>query len=168
MTGLFLLAVVGLWVWIAFKLSRRISAFARLGSGKGRLLVFVALMLLPLTDEIVGGTQFRVLCFNNASEFRLGVADPEGRTTRVTIDPSNEWLRGTAIPIRHSRYYYHDVNTGELVVEFDRYVAKGGLFIRALGISENDSPLTIGRPACSPQSSRAEGVHRTLRFNVVK
>lgn len=169
MTGLFLLGVIALWVGIVVKLSRWTGGIVCGGRWRGpiALVVFLSLLLLPVLDEIIGGFQFRELCKTNASEYRLGVANLEGRTARVTINPSNENLRGTAIPIRHSRVFYHDVSTGELMVEFDTYVARGGRLIEALGISESGSPLTIGSPSCSPERRRAENARLTFKFKVI-
>jgi hypothetical protein len=97
----------------------------------------------------------------------IGVDNPQGRTTRYSANPSNEIVPGTAIRIYHTRSEYVDVDTGELVLRLDSYVVKGGLFIRALGISENNSPLTIDPTSCSPEDARGENVSRTLKFSVI-
>ena len=167
MSGLLFLGVVGLWVWACVAMTRWIMR--RIDSKPRRLLtgmgVFVLLLVLPVADEIVGGFQFRALCEKNASRFQMGVGNPEGRTTKVTFDQSDHVAEFTAIPISYSRLEYHDVATGELVVAFDSYSAQGGVFIRALGISNNDSPLTIDPSVCSPQNGTS--VHRTMKFNVI-
>jgi hypothetical protein len=169
MTGIFLLFVVGLWIWLIAKASRWVGA--RVKSPPWRMpatgLVFVGLLVLPIADELVGGLQFRALCAKNASEFQMGVADPQGRTTKLTIGPANRYLENTAIPIRHSRREYRDTTTQELVVAFDSYSATGGLFIHALGISNSNSPLTIGQPSCSPQKQRGQAAHLTFKFKVI-
>ena len=128
------------------------------------IVVFSALLVLPVLDEIIGVSQFSQLCQKGAS-FRIGVEQTEGRSTKFSASPSNSLVDGTAIPMYHTHVRYTDIRTGETVVEFDRYVAKGGLLIQALGISEGNSPLLIGRPHCSPELGVA--VHRTLKFNVV-
>jgi|JI8StandDraft_1071087.scaffolds.fasta_scaffold57622_2 hypothetical protein len=170
MTGLFLLAVLGLWTLFVVKFSRWIGARFRGGSWQRVASVFVFALLLPLpvADEIVGGFQFRALCKANAAEFRVGVANPEGRTARVTVDPSNRYLDSSAIPIRHSRVTYRDAATEEQLVVLDRYVAEGGMLVRALGISENNSPLTLGISGCSPEDARRESARLTFKLNVVK
>lgn len=111
-----------------------------------------------------GGFQFRALCAKNAV-FRVGVDKPEGRITRFSANPANEIVPETAITIYDTGVEYTDVQSGELVVKFHRYVAKGGVFIRALGIFEDNSPITFGRPSCSPEQVRGEVVHRTLKFS---
>lgn len=168
MTGLLLIVVVGLWLWACVALTR--ALMPRLPAQPWRsligLVVFVALLVAPVADEIVGGFQFRALCEKNAV-FRMGVERPEGRSTKVLLKPSNETVPGTAITIYHTGIEYTDVQSGELVVQFDEYVAKGGLFIRALGISESNSPITMGSHACSPEQTRGESVRRTLNFSVI-
>lgn len=167
MTGIFLLIVVGLWIFVCIVVTR--SLFFRPPVRTWRsllgLVAFAALLVAPVGDEIVGGFQFRALCEKNAI-FRIGVEKPEGRTAKFSSDPSNEVVPGTAIAIYHSGIRYTDVQSGEVVVKFDQYVAKGGVFIRILGISESNSPITMGRHSCSPEQVRGESVHRTLKFNV--
>ena len=168
MTGIFLLLVIGAWLGVAIVLTKVLTRRLRPGAMRGSAgaVLFVGLLVLPVLDEVIGGFQFRALCAKSPS-FRVGVDKPEGRSTRVSFQPANELVAGTTIPIYHSRIDYTDVKTGELVVSFDEYVAKGGLLIRALGISESNAPLTLGRPACSPQTVRGESVKRTLKFSVI-
>jgi hypothetical protein len=168
MTGIFLMIVVGLWLWACVAMTR-----ALMRRWKGRAwgvpaacAAFVALLVAPVADEIIGGIQFRALCQKNAV-FRVGVMKPEGRITKFSSTPSNEKMPGTAITIYHSGIRYTDVRSDELVVSFDRYLAQGGLFIRTLGISENNSPITMNHPSCSPEQALGESVHRTLKFSVV-
>ena len=167
MSGLFLIAVVALWVWLVFKMSKVVTSWIAQGLWRWPVaaLMFLVLLLLPVIDEIVGGFQFRALCEKNAV-FRMGVEKPEGRVTRESINPSNEVVSGTAITIYDTGIQYTDVQSGELVVKFHRYVAKGGALIRMLGISEGNAPITMGRSSCSPTQARGESVHRTLKFTV--
>jgi hypothetical protein len=168
MTGILLIIVASVWLWLVLVLTRSAT---QLFKSKGTRLfvavvVFSLLLVAPVGDEIVGGFQFRALCEKNAN-FRMGVSKPEGRVTRFSISPSNEVVSGTAITIRHSGIQYTDVQTGALVLEFDRYGAKGGVFIRTLGISENNSPITMGYSSCSPEKKRGEAAHLTMKFTVI-
>ena len=168
MTGIFLLIVFGLWLWACIAAARALLRHLRPRPWRWLIapLAFVAMLVAPVADEIVGGFQFRKLCEKNAL-FRIGVENPEGRITRFSANPANEQLTGTAITIYHSGIRYTDVNTGESVVQFDDYVAKGGVFIRTLGISQGNAPITMDRASCSPEKVRGESVHRTLRFTVI-
>jgi hypothetical protein len=165
MSGLLFYAALGLWLWLVFSVSRWIGrrVSAPRWQTPATAAAFCLLLVLPVTDEIIGGFQFRALCRENASEFRLGVKNPEGRTTKLTINPSNHYLLGKAIPIRHSHYEYHDIATGEMVMAYDRYVATGGRLISAIWSS--DKPILIDASACSPE--RGQAAHITLKFNVL-
>ena len=167
MAGLLVLVVVVAWLLLSIRLAMLVAAKVR--AGLARALVactaFASLFVAPVADELAGGFQFRTLC--SKASFQLGVPDPAGRTTRVTIKPSNQYLSDTAIPIRHSHIEYNDVGTGDLVVAFDRYVAEGGLLIRTLGFSNSNSPLTLGSPSCSPENATGKNVRLTLGFRVI-
>jgi hypothetical protein len=156
MTGLFLLVVVLAWlvavVFLTNWLMKRVSIKPKPVRAAMAMMMFVVLLPLPVADEIVGGFQYRALCEKNAV-LRIDEAKAEGRTVKVVVDPSNEILPGTAITIYHSHLSFFDVRTNEKIAEYDRYVAKGGWFIRMLGISEGNAPITIGLPGCSPNNS---------------
>lgn len=166
MTGIFLLAIISLWAWLAFKLSQWMTN--RLQSSKWRgvaaSMLFIMLLPLPIADEIIGSFQFKALCREGA-RLRLHVDDPSGRTARINFNPANRELKGKAVRILHTHVEYHDVADGSLIAEYDGYLAEGGLFIRLLGISEADSPLIIHPRYCSPE--KGEAIHRTLGFSVI-
>ncbi len=168
MTGIVLLAVVGLWLWVCIAVAR--ALLRQLRPQPWRWLaaasLFALMLVAPVGDEIVGGFQFRALCEKYAV-FRVGVERPEGRVTRFSANSPNETVPGTAITIYHTAIDYTDVQTGESVVKFDRYLAQGGVFIRTLGISQSNAPITMERPSCSPEQARGESVHRTLKFTVI-
>lgn len=151
MTGLFLLAVVGLWVWVSLGITR--AVLRRVPSPPWRWLVaptlFTTLLTLPLVDEIVGGFQFRALCEKGAV-LKIDTNMVRGKTIRLVIQPSNQVLPDQALRILRSRYSYQVAETGLEVASLETYEVGGGWFIRTLGISNNNSPLTIGSPACSP------------------
>ena len=170
MTGIFLVAVVGLWFWLCVVVARALLRHLRPRPRPWRWFaaatLFALMVVAPVGDEIVGGFQFRALCKKNAV-FRVGVERPEGRVTRFFANSPNETVPGTAITIYHTAIDYIDAQTGESVVRFDRYLAQGGVFIRTLGISQSNAPITMERPSCSPEQARGESVHRTLKFSVI-
>lgn len=127
MTGLYFLFVVGLWAWLSLKLAVKITRKLSRSEDGGFLILFffLILMAVPVSDEIVGGFQFRSLCNQNAV-FHFGVSDLEGRTTKLTISPSHNIVPRTAVPISYSGYEYRDTTTDELVVKYRDYSASGG------------------------------------------
>ncbi len=154
MTGLYLLAVLAILGVAAVLVARRIArpiqnTSLRIGVAA---MLMAASMALLVADELIGGYQFRQLCRENAV-LRIDPEKARGRTVKVVIDPSNEILPWTPIAIYHSHLSFLDVRTNEQIAEYDSYVAKGGWFIRMLGISEKSAPITIGLPGCSPKNS---------------
>ena len=168
MTSLLLLLLVSLWLWACVALTR--ALLRRLPRKTWRPLLamplFLTLAAAPVGDEIVGAIQFHALCRDNAI-FRVNVQNPEGRITRYSAKPANERVSGTVIEILDTGVKYVDIATGEVVVTFHKYVAKGGWLIRALGVFQSNAPLTIGQPTCSPEQRLGEAVNRTLKFSVV-
>lgn len=167
MSGILLLAVIGIWIAIVVKLKRLVAQRIPPAAPwrRAAIVAFVLTMVaLPVADEIVGGIQLWSLCRERAV-LKLGVKNPAGRVTRYSGEPIDEPLAGTAIPILHSHIEYHDVATGELVAAYERYVAKGGLFIRTLGISQRNSPLVIGSPSCSAEHDVT--LPSQLKFRVI-
>ena len=55
------------------------------------------------------------------------------------------------IRIRESSYEFYMSGVPQPVIAYKTYSAQGGWFIRLLGISEGDAPLTIGNAYCGPQ-----------------
>lgn len=151
MTGMLLLAAVGSWIWLAFRLSKWITSLLQLPKWNGLVAVAIFLVLLPIpvADELAGRFQFNTLC-NNAT-LRIDAEKARGKTIRVVIDPSNRIVPGQILVTLHSHFSLRDTETGEEVAQYDAYVVKGGVLIRMLGISEGTSPLTIGRPYCAPE-----------------
>jgi len=154
MSGLLFLVVLAIFSGVAVVVARRIThriqnTWLRTGA---TVLLTAAFMTLLVADEFIGGYQFSKLCRENAV-LRIDPEKARGRTVKVVIDPSNEILSWTPITIYHSHLIFLDVRTNEPIAEYDRYVAKGGWFIRLLGISEKNAPITIGLPGCSPMNS---------------
>jgi NhaP-type Na+/H+ and K+/H+ antiporter len=168
MTGILLFIVIGLWLWVCILVTRPLfpSSQIRPWRGLAGAAVFIVLLVLPVSDEIVGGFQFRALCEKNAV-FHLTAQKLEGRMTKFSANPANQIVSGTAIPIYDSGIEYTDTQSGEVVLKFHSYVAKGGILIRTLGISESNSPITMGLHTCSPEISREETASKTFKFSVV-
>lgn len=154
MTGIFFLVVVGVYVFVISHLVSRLTRGIR--NTKLQLLAgggaFLLLMALPLADEIVGAFQFNALCKENAV-LRIDEEKVKGKSVRLVIDPVNEVLPYKALVIYHSHYTFSDVSSKEKLAEFDEYVAKGGWFVHALGISNSNPPILIQPAGCTPPLS---------------
>lgn len=162
------LAVIGLWLLASTLIAKRILRGWR--EQPWRLaaapLVFLILVVGPVTDEIIGGFQFRALCRENAV-FRLGVEKPEGRVTRYVANPENEVIAKSPLKIYHSKAKYIDIRSDEVVVEFDEYFASGGVVVRTLTFSDLSNPITFKGSRCSPTNVRGKAATHTFKFSAI-
>lgn len=152
MIGLVFWALLGLWLWVAFKLSRWVAARAAPVRWRTPVtaLAFVALHVLLLADEIVAGFQFRALCAKNAVlVLNVDAASLKGKTIRSAADPSNKDVAGTPVRIYYSHFSYRDVENDKELLNYTEYYAEGGWLIRTLSFSSGIAPLTF-QATCSP------------------
>jgi hypothetical protein len=152
MIGLLFLGLVGLWIWAVLKLSRWIGA--RVAGGRWRrpvaVVSLIALMVMPVADEIVGGFQFRALCDNDAKlAFYVDPASLKGKTVRAVADPLNQQVEGLLVKVLRSHSRYYDASDGKELLSYTRYDASGGLLIRTLTTDASIAPLTF-KSSCSP------------------
>lgn len=154
MTGILLLFVAVLWLIVAGGLAWLITRI--LPTGWWRLpvglLSYLAMLPLPLVDEIVGKRQFEQLCREN-SKIQIDRVKAAGRTVYLAdlpdIEIKDTWVRVVLKPWR-----FIDAKTGELVVSYNTLQAVGGRFVRMLGISEGGVPLTF-KSTCVPKDRPA-------------
>ncbi len=144
MIGLLFLAAIGLWIWAAIQLTRLL--LRNVSSRNWRRVIapviFGALIVLPVADEIIGGFQLRTLCKTNAV-LKVDAEKIRGKKVRVSTDPANKEMDGTSVRIRYSRSFYHDAETNEELASSGRYVANGGWLIRTISTDNYIVPLTF-------------------------
>lgn len=149
MTGIYLLFVAVIWMAVVIWLSKTIAR--KLPSATWRIpvaiVIFSALLPLPLIDEIVGGRQFKQLCKDN-SQIHANKATAAGRTVYLAevpfIEIKDTWVRVVLRPWR-----YLDATTNEPVISYNILMADGGWLIRSMGISSGGVPLTF-KGSCEP------------------
>jgi hypothetical protein len=149
MTGIFLLVVVGLWLWLSIATTR--ALLGRLQPRWWRWLVaffvLVALLVAPVADEVVGGFQFRTMCERDAV-LKIDAVKVRGRTLKrlwVESFPANSVLK-----IRRVQYQLLDASTDEELGTYATLSVWGGWLVRALGISDGNAPLLINPASCDP------------------
>ncbi len=133
MSGILLLIVAALWLLIAFFLAKAIAhvlpkvwwAYVL------RVVVFLALLPLPLIDEIVGKSQFEQLCREN-STIQLDRAKTAGKTVYLADQPSIE-AKGTWVSVVIQPWRYVDATTGETVVSYNTLQAGRRFFLTHFG-----------------------------------
>lgn len=168
MTGILLLLVMAAWLAIVIWLRKII--IGRLPASRWRtpagVALFVLLLPLPVIDEIVGGWQFFQLCKEN-STIQVDRAKAAGKTVYPARTPDVE-VRGTWVRVVIQPRRLVDATTGEILISYNGLIAGGGQFIRLLGISEGDVPLTF-RGWCKPGDQYTlENVVRELGMTLVR
>jgi hypothetical protein len=162
MTGILFIGVVVVWISLAIVLTRAMTRnlTSRAKRRVASLFVFALLLALPVADEIIGGFQLRALCREGA-EPKYDEAKVRGRTVYLRRVPHPDVPGVTTfpsrrvhalIPITEEEVVWLDTETAEVLVTYKAYSAKGGVLIRALGISNTDSPLTFEPSSCRPNS----------------
>ncbi len=143
MTGLLLLSIIGVWIAIVVFAMRRLARLFNAGWSRNVVVTFasVLMFLLPVADELLSRPAFDKLCEEHA-KLKFDPQKIRGKTIFLADDPQPQidvgFLNGYFIQGR-----YLDVTTKEVLVEARSYYIKGGFFIRMLGISEKDHPLTM-------------------------
>ena len=167
MTGFFLLLVIGLWLWFVWRCSGWMLKRFSLSSGKQwlRYVVIALLIPLPVIDEIIGGMQFKALC-KKGSVLKIDAEKIKGKTVRLVIQPSWKKVEWAMLPIYFSIYQYQNNATKEEYARYVVYNVEGGKFIRLLGISEGNAPLTIRNTSCSPVVNSTK-LSRNYEFNLI-
>jgi hypothetical protein len=149
MSGILILVVAVLWLVIAFYLAKVIAKMfpEAWWAYVLRAVLFVALLPLPLIDELVGRVQFEQLCHEN-STIQVDRARAAGKTVYLAAQPDVE-VKGTWVRVVLQPWRFIDVNSGETIVSYNTLQAVGGVFVRTLGISEGQVPLLF-KGSCVP------------------
>lgn len=166
MSGLFFLAIVGLWMWLAFKTSKVVGSWIAQGRWRWPVaaLLFVVLFPLPVLDELIARPQIERLCREGAV-LKIDEQKIKGRRVKYSAEPLHADVPGIAIPMTYTKAVFRDEGTGEELGSRGSYAIKGGWFIRALGISESNSPLIV-EAYCAPSEGEHEAANR-LGFKII-
>lgn len=123
------------------------------------VIVFALLFPLPIIDEIVGVQQFKALCREGAvprydeakvrgkSVYTREVQHPE--VPRVMTVPTR--IVPASIPIIEQTIDKVDKQTGEVLISYKAYEAKGGWFLRAIGLGTS-GPFGLQPNSCRPNT----------------
>jgi hypothetical protein len=166
MTGLFLIAVVLIWVIVAIWLAR--ASGALVGNRVRRLVqvaVFAVLLPLPLIDEVIGGWQFRQLCKQHDT-IQLDPITARGRTVYFAKDRPLE-VPGTWTPVSQQAWRFLDATTDKPVLSYIKFTAEGGIFIRTLRISEGNAPLTFSNYCAPGGTVQYNNIFRALEIKLI-
>lgn len=158
MTGFLLLAVVSLWTWACVAITK--AAMRRMSSRRWRWIVgpmlFTAMFVLPVVDEIVGRSQFERLCRTNGIE-SADLSKNGGKKVNVEYG-ERSLVEGTVLPVERSAVLYRHVDTGVLLFQHWNYYSKGGWLMR-------HTPIGMG--ASHPMFFSGNGCGFALRDRVL-
>lgn len=151
MSGLLLLGVIGVWVVIVVLVARRFARLFKPGAVRNVAVAIVSavLLVLPVADELISAPQFHKLCEEGA-RLKFDSEKIRGRTMYLA-DDSQPRIQVGLLQGYYIQWHYLDAATNETLITSNSYHLKGGLLIRALGISETNAPLTMLSYCSSPE-----------------
>ncbi len=115
-----------------------------------KALTLIALLPLPLIDELLTQPQFDALCREHAGVQVISGLLP-GQRVHHRVLPPEPWP-GLTLPVSHRKHLYITDDTHQTVATFSSFEAHGGKLARLTGVSTR--PLTFeGR--CAPVHPRA-------------
>ena len=131
MIGLTAVAILVAYILSVRKLARFIARLAGFDESAVKVWVlFVALLLLPFVDEIVGRAQFNYEC-KKVQGYKVSDTIKDAKTLRYDYaPPPAEHLR-TFIPIRKGISRVIDVANGGVVLQYQNLDTPGGWVMRA-------------------------------------
>lgn len=161
MTGLLLIGVVATWFVASLLIARYISSRFRahtLGMALGTF-VFMALLIMPIADELIGSVQFKRLCdVGTALDFdeeklrgaTLTMRKETSPLGKTYDGPPERRVSGVAIPVYETRFDFFAPGNVDPSLSYKTYTARGGWLIRLLGTSNSDAPLLLDPSFCAP------------------
>ncbi|WP_037586366.1 hypothetical protein [Stenoxybacter acetivorans] len=154
MSGLIALIVIGLYCLFVYQVQNML--FKKLKNKLGiwkipaAILFWIAMFLLPVSDEIVGYWQFRKLC-QNPNSYHINWEKIIGK--EIYRDSVGTHLIGFAIPIYYKHIVFHDKETNEEYGFYSSYEAEGGFLVRHMGSSSSPMVLVFwGNTKCYANS----------------
>jgi len=165
MIGLIALAILSFWGFVSYKLSDFLVKKIKSNAVKYgvQTTLCVLLFLVPVADDIAGGFQFRALCNTEAV---LMVDEEKARGKNLTsIGAKDSELIGYILPITKFYFSYKDLATGETVVSWNYFIARGGWLSRTLNILGSDAPYTFNGN-CAPENGGSK-IFKKLNIKVI-
>ncbi|MBG9387542.1 hypothetical protein [Caenimonas aquaedulcis] len=145
--GLYLLLLSAIWLVAAFFVSLLVTK--PLAGTPWRMsvaiILYPALLLLPLIDEFIGGWQFEQLCKKNTA-VSVDRTKAAGRTVYLAEAAETE-IHGPWVRVVRKPWVFADVKNAEPLVSYVTLVADGGRLSRL--VSEGGTPLTF-KGSCEP------------------
>lgn len=134
MIALMFLAAIVVWLMVSNYLSNRIYSVLspKWRRAPVRVLLFAVLLILPVTDEIVGRWQFNQLCEREAVIWLSPDWEKVKRAARV--QDQRKPVPRIAIPVTRVVYEKIDIETGYTFLRDTRFITDGGFLMGSLGL----------------------------------
>jgi hypothetical protein len=148
-TGIFVLAMMALWLYLAAIVTRLLvkNITNRATKLLASMLLGLALFLAPVADEIIGGIQFRSLCKNNVG-LNFDASSIRGKTI-VSSGYKKRKIHGVAVPIKENVVSWKNNIGDQILLTETSYKAQGGWLSRSIGFNNVKAPYTF-TGNCSP------------------
>jgi len=134
MIGLMFLAGIAVWIAIANLLSKRVPDWLGMDrfQKSARYVSFIILLLLPISDELIGRWQFHRLCEREAVVWLS--PDWEKVKRAKTSDTTFTNPKGYLIRIQEQSIVYIDADTGKPFLKSKMFHTSGGILFDRLGL----------------------------------
>jgi hypothetical protein len=143
MSGFIFFGILGVWFFVAKKLTDFFTSGIQAQSKKNWLypLVFILILIAPVMDEIIGDFQFRALCIVG-NQLVYDSEKIQGKTLLWTGLPRTK-VENTIIPIEESLNVWVDIGSNEVLLEYKEYYATGGWLSRLIAFNSVTRPYTF-------------------------
>lgn len=150
MSGIIILFVLGTWGVISYFFVK--LALWRVKDSDIKIFTNIFLsaliFIVPVTDDIIGGFQFRALCKENAV---LKINEDNAKGKSVFLEGQNFELHQFIVPIDNYHLNYRDVETNEVILSWNEYRAQGGWLSRLINFPQGSPPYTFNG-VCYPEN----------------
>ena len=162
MSGIILLLILAAWFYAVKKIAAFFISKMQPSTKKTVIhkLIFVFIFILPIVDDIICEFQFRSMC----TPENLLIYEPEKLRGKSVIsrDVPLQTIN-KIVPVRVSTGQWEDSETGELLITYRIYRAKGGWLSRFIGFPQGSPPYTF-----NGYCSSKEYYELFQKFNVTK
>jgi hypothetical protein len=164
MTLLLLLGLLASWVLLDLSLCFYIfkAVKSRWLSVPLVILIFPIVFVFPVSDELIAKRKFDELCAKEDAAFKPVIVNAENRDLLQVRNTPTGFITNDPLQIDFTESIYLDLATGEELLKYKVYSVQGGRLIRFLGVSNSNSPLTIGHSSCAPKN--ADALKRSFRL----
>ena len=144
MSGIILILILAFWFYITKKMTGWLVLKLRLPKGNKKQFVqvtcFIFIFVMPVSDDIAGGFQFRELCDENTDVF---IDFENARNATIQLVRQDDKIINKIIPIRESVWDWVDSKNGRTLIKYTRFYAEGGWLSHLVGFPQGSPPYTF-------------------------